>query len=443
MGGAIFNQAFMSVVNSTLSGNSAVGGTGFRGGAGLGGGIFNLSGVVQISSSTVAGNSALADSAADERGGAVYDLGYDAVAHSPAFPEGTTLTNSVLADSLPSGVADVVVDQPATVSGGLTNHATATVTFAGPNLVETQSALGGGVFNGPAPITSDPQLSPLANNGGPGMLTMRPANTSPAVNAGDAATCPQFDERHYPRQRSSCDLGALDLVPVSRPAIVRSSTSWLLHPNLGAGGSDVTFSLGVRPLVPVLGDWDGNGSKTPGIYKDGAFQLYNTQNASDPPTAVSYGTDTRGFPVAGDFNGDGIDDLAVYSGNGNWQVRLSNGTTFSFTFGSGAWPATVAVAGDWDGDGTDGIGVYVAGTWSLRNTASAGAANLTPSFAPVASAYPVVGDWNGDGIDTIGVKSGSLATWALSDSNVAPTTAYSFAFGQPNTDLPLAWRILP
>jgi hypothetical protein len=229
--------------------------------------------------------------------------------------------------------------------------------------------------------------------------------------------------------------------PVSRPAVVRKSTTWLLRSSLTTGNADAgSFSLGTTPLVPVIGDWDGNGSKTPGYYKDGAFQLSNDPLGAGPLTTVSFGSDPRGFPVAGDFDGDGKDDLGVFR-NGNWQIRLTGpGTVLpTFTYGSGSWPGTVPVAGDWDGDGTDGIGTYVAGTWSLRNTASAGSPSITPfTFNPGTSPYPVVGDWNGDGIDTVGVRSASGADglWSLTDDNA--TIGHSFTFGLAN-DLPVVW----
>lgn len=207
----------------------------------------------------------------------------------------------------------------------------------------------------------------------------------------------------------------------------------------GEGGRVGDAGAGARPLVLLFGDWDGNGSKTPGTFEGGAFKLNNGYDSTFDET-FPFG-DSRGFPVAGDFNGDGMDDVAVFR-TGNWQVRYSTGTVLpTFAYGPALnWPTVVPVAGDWNGDGIDGIGIYNAGAWSLKNTASAGSPDLTPSFAPGVNPYPVVGDWNGDGIDTIGVKSRTGTLWQLSNSNTVPLATVSIDYGQANTDLPFAWR---
>jgi hypothetical protein len=226
-------------------------------------------------------------------------------------------------------------------------------------------------------------------------------------------------------------------INTSRPGVVRSSTDWLLRAALTSGPATTQFSLGTPPLVPFVGDWDANGTRTPGTFKGGVVSLYDQIPPVTPTHTVTFG-DARGFPVAGDFDADGRDDVAIYR-NGTWQIRLTaSGATSTVTFGSGAWPATVPLAGDWDGDGRDGIGTYSAGTWTLRNTTTAGA--IAPfSFAPGASPYPVVGDWDGDGTDTVGAKSITGPTWSVSNSNTTPAVNLTFDFGLAS-DLPLTWR---
>jgi hypothetical protein len=227
-------------------------------------------------------------------------------------------------------------------------------------------------------------------------------------------------------------------VAASLPAVVSTSTTWATG---GAGGSccAATFTYGTRPLVPLMGDWDANGSRTPGTYGAGVFKLRNSNSAGDPDITFTFG-DPRGFPVAGDFDGDSSDDVAVYR-NGTWQVRLSTGTVLaSFSFGTGSWPATVPIAGDWDGNLTDGIGTYTynTATWNLRHTASAGAADIGPfEFGTPNASYPVPGDWNTDAIDTVGAKQG--ATWSLRNTNSGGAADLTFPFGLAN-DLPLTWR---
>ena len=76
---------------------------------------------------------------------------------------------------------------------------------------------------------------------------------------------------------------ALDAVPAvagaqsdpSLPAVVSSSTNWQLRDSLTTGPPTTMFSVGTRPVVPFTGDWDGNGSETPGTYSGGVLRLYN------------------------------------------------------------------------------------------------------------------------------------------------------------------------
>lgn len=229
-------------------------------------------------------------------------------------------------------------------------------------------------------------------------------------------------------------------VSASLPAVVRSSTTWYLGGALDGSCCVASFTYGGRPLVPLMGDWDGNGSRTAATFEAGTFKLNNANDSSSADITFTFGH-PRGYPVAGDFDGDGTDDVAVFR-LGVWQVRLSDATVLEdFTYGSGTWPATVPISGDWDGDGTDGIGVYsyTTATWFLRHSASSGTPDAG-SFVYGApnSSYPVIGDWNGDAIDTVGHKTGQ--TWTLTNSNSTRSTDVApFNFGAA-TDLPLSWH---
>ena len=167
----------------------------------------------------------------------------------------------------------------------------------------------------------------------------------------------------------------------SLPAVVRGSTQWFLGGALDESCCVAVFTYGARPLVPIMGDWDGNGSRTPGTFEAGVFKLRNANSAGGANITFAFG-DARGFPVAGDFDGSGTDDVAVYRG-GTWQIRLSGGTVLPpFTWSSGSWPATVPVSGDWDGNGADGIGTYTysSALWNLRNAADGNGGGDAGSF---------------------------------------------------------------
>ena len=64
---------------------------------------------------------------------------------------------------------------------------------------------------------TNPQLGPVANNGGRSP-TLLPLTGSPAIDTGDPLSCPEDDQRGFPRPRdgdgngsSICDVGAVEL----------------------------------------------------------------------------------------------------------------------------------------------------------------------------------------------------------------------------------------
>lgn len=220
-GGAIFNQAGrLALVNSTLTANAAVGGgsSSGNGGSGYGGAIFNLNGTVSISFSTLAGNTVMAGSGASAGsadGGAIYSLGYSAVASGAGSTTASlSLSNSIVSNS--TGGRDLVSDRPATVADGSVNTASASVangSGAPTNLVMTSAVLNGAGALPSGWIATDPALAPLAANGVTNVpYTMAIATSSPAHAAGGcsdtAGNAVTVDERGMPRPASGCDLGA-------------------------------------------------------------------------------------------------------------------------------------------------------------------------------------------------------------------------------------------
>ena len=128
-------------------------------------------------------------------------------------------------------------------------------------------------------------------------------------------------------------------------------------------GGKVAYRLPSLPVggVRVLGDWNGDGVQTPGIFDDGQWQLWNqVQRVNNPPVTTTFGQ-PGDVPVTGDWNGDGITDLGVVRG-AEWLLALGPVPAGGppqvwrdLTFGDGNGEP---VTGDWDGDGTDGIGTF-------------------------------------------------------------------------------------
>ncbi len=115
-----------------------------------------------------------------------------------------------------------------------------------------------------------------------------------------------------------------------------------------------------------------------GVYRpsNGALYLKNSNTTGFADVAINYGL-PGDYPVVGDWDGNGTVTIGIYR-NGSFYLRNSNTIGFAdivFPFGL---PGDQPVAGDWNNDGTDTIGVYrpSIGQFLLRNSNSAGAAQM-------------------------------------------------------------------
>ncbi len=178
-------------------------------------------------------------------------------------------------------------------------------------------------------------------------------------------------------------------------------------------GSGLDSSI---PLHPVIGDWNGDGFDSIGLYRrdTGEFFLRNDISSGSPDSIFSFGT-TDSIPIAGDWDGDGIDTIGVYNPlTRQFELAEANisGTEYtSFTYGSGN---VFPLAGDWDGDGIDTIGLYEeqSNLFHLKNSHSGGVDDLTvqlgepdpfPAFPKQTDIrsmplrFPIAGNWNSKG----------------------------------------------
>ncbi|MGH7172762.1 MAG: choice-of-anchor Q domain-containing protein [Gemmataceae bacterium] len=241
-GGGIFNMyGTLTITNSTLANNIAQGGG--HGATADGGAIFNLDGTLNVISSTLAENEAA-------NGGAVYNLSYGITTDSSGKTAGVsstvTLTNSILADSL--GGNDLVNDQNNSSTAG-----SAVVNATEPNIVMTSSTLNEATTNG-TPLTGNPELGPLTNNGGL-TPTMSLLSGSAAFGVGGAAPIvPTTDQRGVARG-NVVDLGSYQGTPLetatTTTTVTNSSTtdsSGVLQVTLTAV---VTASDGAAPTGTV------------------------------------------------------------------------------------------------------------------------------------------------------------------------------------------------
>ena len=209
------------------------------------------------------------------------------------------------------------------------------------------------------------------------------------------------------------------------------------------GSSDVAINYGKGGDYPVIGDWDGNGTDTIGIYRNGSFYLRNFNTPGYADLVFAFGTPDD-QPVAGDWDGDGIDTVGVYrSSTGQFLLRNSNkqgDPDMSFYLGN---VGDVGIVGDWNGDGVDTTGVFRPGNGVifLKNANTTGFADIALNYG-LPGDRPVIGDWNNDGIDTIGVYRNTQ--FLLRNSNTIGFADIVFNLGIPG-DIPIAghWNGVP
>ncbi|TWT48540.1 SdrD B-like domain-containing protein [Botrimarina hoheduenensis] len=133
---------------------------------------------------------------------------------------------------------------------------------------------------------------------------------------------------------------------------------------------DHVFHYGTVGDVAIAGDWNGDGIRTIGVFRDGKWTLDSNGDGRIDETdrQVAFGA-AGDHPVVGDWNGDGIDQLGVYRA-GQWlidsnsdQLLDERDTAFGEALADDSGRMlTLPVAGDWDGDGADEPAVYSPGT---------------------------------------------------------------------------------
>ena len=216
------------------------------------------------------------------------------------------------------------------------------------------------------------------------------------------------------------------------PGIYRDSDrQWYLKNTNAAGYSDLEFPYGDPSDRAVVGDWDGDGIDTVGIYRGNTFYLRNSNSAGNADLVVEFGA-PGDVPIAGDWDGDGIDTIGVYRpGEAAWFLKNSNAAgapDLAFTYGL---ENETPVVGDWNADGIDTVGIFRASDrqWYLHNTNASGDAELVFPYGDPATDVPIVGDWDNDGTDTVGVYRPAQGEWFLKNTNAAGNADLNFTYG--------------
>jgi hypothetical protein len=231
--------------------------------------------------------------------------------------------------------------------------------------------------------------------------------------------------------------GGPDTTGVFRPS---NGLLFLKNKN-DTGFADYALNYGLPGDYPVVGDWDGDGDVTIGIYRNGYFFLKNANILGFADIVFPFGS-PGDQPIAGDWNGDGVDTIGIFR-NGTFFLRNSNyegPPEISFGLGN---PGDVGIAGDWNGDALDSTGVFRPsnGIIFLKDTNDTGFADYALNYG-LPGDQPVVGDWDGNGTTTIGIyRNGQFF---LRNSNTNGFAETVFGLGNPG-DVPIAgnWDGIP
>jgi hypothetical protein len=257
--------------------------------------------------------------------------------------------------------------------------------------------------------------------------------------------CYNFNPANKNYNNVTSNQTAQNYTPTFNNAPVCAVTVGVFRPTNGAlylknsnttGFADVQINYGLAGDYPVVGDWDGNGTATIGIYRNGSFYLRNSNTIGFADLTFPFGA-PGDQPIAGDWNHDGVDTIGVYrSATGTFYLRNSNSSgnpDLIFSLGN---PGDVGIAGDWNNDGFDTTGVFRPsnGALYLKNQNTTGIADIQINYG-LPGDKPVTGDWDNNGTDTIGVyRSG---TFYLRNSNTIGFADIVFALGVPG-DMPIA-----
>jgi hypothetical protein len=194
--------------------------------------------------------------------------------------------------------------------------------------------------------------------------------------------------------------------------------------------------------LPVVGDWDGDGTQTVGVVRPSAARNSNhllLRNADGSVLDFWYGRHGDRVLV-GDWNGDGTWTPAAVR-SGAWSLRNSNSTGAADVTVSFGRAGDRYLAGDWDGDGDFTPGLQRAGTFWLRNSGGSGPSEVQVRFGRP-SDHGYAGDWNGDGTWTPGILRGGTR-WYLKDTFTGTAAAVGLAKQTPGTPVVGDWDNLP
>ena len=146
--------------------------------------------------------------------------------------------------------------------------------------------------------------------------------------------------------------------PASAVGIFRNSeANWYLDYN-NTGTIDKIFHFGSNGDVPVIGDWNKNGTSDVAIFRPSTGYWYFDYNLDGTvDKSFRYGGSTDRI-VKGDWDGDGKDGIAIFRpSTGYWYFDYNLDGTVDKSFRYGGSTDQI-ITGDWQGTGQDGIAIF-------------------------------------------------------------------------------------
>jgi Tol biopolymer transport system component len=197
-------------------------------------------------------------------------------------------------------------------------------------------------------------------------------------------------------------MGDWDCDGIDTPGLYRQSDGYVYLRNSNTqGNADLAFYFGNPGDIPIAGDFNGDGCDTVSIYRPSQSQVFIVNMLGSADTGLGaadhdyYFGDPGDTPFVGDFDGDGTDTIGLYrqtTGFVYYRNTHTQGTADNqFYFGN---PQDRFVTNDWNHDGIDSPAIYRPGTtthyFRFNNTEGNADARYIwgePDWLPVTGSY--------------------------------------------------------
>jgi hypothetical protein len=248
------------------------------------------------------------------------------------------------------------------------------------------------------------------------------------------------------------DAACLHVPPRPKPALATFRDGvWRFRRRVESGNPEITFSYGQAGDVPLVGDWNGDGSVGIGVRRGAKFILRNSASAGAPSYIFDWGRPTD-VVFTGDWNGNGTTGVGLRRGRTWYLKNFLDGRPHEVQFDWGR-PDDIPLVGDWNGDGRVGVGIRRGDTWYLKNRLDSSPHEIQFTWAPpppvVDPLQPppppdrvVAQDWNDNVTTGVGLvrSEGDSLTWYIKNAYDGLQNQRVLTFGQPG-DIPLAWGV--